>query len=128
MAGFPTFEAELGYAVARGWMNLTLADVAILARYPDVNEAKRHAREVRRSAAVWRHARTQLILRIHELTLANAATGQPRNVIMAQAHDLNGTQVLSEEEVNEAVLTAIHDRLPDSPTGGRRVHGGRSIR
>ena len=127
MAGFPSFEAELGYAVARGWINLTMADVAILARYPDMDAAARHATEVRKSAAVWGHIRKQLRLRISEMTTANLNADIPKNEIMAKAHDINRAQTLSEEEVNETVLAAIHDRLPDSPTG-RRAHGRRPSR
>ena len=107
MAGFPTFEAELGYAVARGWMNLTMADVALLARYPDVAEAAQHAREVRRSADTWTHIRDQLRIRIHDLTTANLAAGLPRNAIMAQAHDINRSQTLGEAEVTAIVNAAI---------------------
>jgi uncharacterized coiled-coil DUF342 family protein len=123
VAGFPSFEAELGYAVARGWLSLTLADVAILARYPDVDEARQYAREVRRSVASWRHIRDQLRLRIRELTntLANADTA--RNVIMAQAHDINQSQTLDEQEVTaivDAAISATKERWQPTRKGKRR--------
>ena len=105
-AGFPTFEAELGYAIARGWITLTLADVAILVRYPDIEEAKRHAREVRKSADSWRHIHRQLRLRIRELTIANARARLPWNALMAQAHEINRSQALDEREVTAIVEAA----------------------
>jgi hypothetical protein len=107
VAGFPTFEAELGYAVARGWTNLTLADVAILARYPDIDEAAQHAREVRKAADTWRHIADQLRLRIRELTTANARAGLPKNAIMAEAHEINRSRTLDEAEVTAIVEAAI---------------------
>lgn len=126
MADFPTFEAELGYAVARGWTNLTMADVAILARYRDDAEAAAHAKEVRRSAAAWRHIRKQLVLRISDLTAASARVHAPKNVILAQAHEVNQSQALSEQEVNETVLRVLWDSLPDAPyEPGRRRHARR---
>ena len=123
MAGFPTFEAELGYAIARGRISLTMADVAILARYPDIDEAAQHAREVRKSADTWRHIADQLRLRIRELTMANARARLPWNAIMAQAHEVNRSQTLDEREVTAIVEAAVYDSLPDTtPDKGRR-HG-----
>jgi 3-methyladenine DNA glycosylase AlkC len=113
MADFPTFEAELGYAVARGWTNLTMADAAILARTTDDAEAKRMAIAVRRSAAAWHHIREQLALRISELTSANARARLPWNVLMAQAHEVNRTRTLDEAEVTAIVETAVYENLPD---------------
>ena len=119
MATFPTFEAELGHAVARGRLTLTMADAAILARYHDPDEANARAREVRRSAAAWRHTREQLAIRIQELTAANARARQPWNAIMAQAHEVNRAQTLDETEVTAIVAAAVYDSLPDR----RRKHG-----
>ena len=123
MAGFPSFEAELGHAVARGWINLTMADVAILAHYPDVDAAARHAAEVRKSAAVWHHIHDQLRLRIRELTLANARASLPWNVLMAQAHDINRSRTIDEAEVTAIVEAAVYDSLPDKLPDRRRRHG-----
>jgi 3-phenylpropionate/cinnamic acid dioxygenase small subunit len=120
MSNHPSFAAELGYAVAREWLTLTLADVAILARYSNIDEAARHAREMRESAAIWRHTRDQLRLRIRELTTTNARARLPWNAIMAQAHDINQSQTLDEPEVTAIVTETIYDTLPDAR---RRGHG-----
>ena len=121
MADFPTFEAELGYAVARGWTNLTMADAAILARTTDDAEVKRMAIAVRRSATAWTHIREKLALRISELTTANARARLPWNMLMAQAHEVNRTQTLDEAEVNAIVEAAVYESLPDKPR--RRRYG-----
>jgi hypothetical protein len=117
--GAPSLEAELGHAVARGWLTLTLADAAVLARYPTEAEAVSHASEVRRSAAAWRHIRDALALRIHELTATNARARLPWNALMAQAHEVNRTQTLNEAEVTAIVEAAVYDSLPER----RRKHG-----
>lgn len=115
MSDFPSFEAELGYAVSRGFLNLTLADVSILARCKSVDQASESAREVRKSARVWGHIRAGIALRIQEITRANIARRQPKNVILAEAHEINRSQTLSEPEVNEIVLAEVWESLPDSP-------------
>ena len=115
-----TFEAELGYAVARGWLTPPLADVAILARVKDIDEAREAAVEVRRSADIWLHVRDQLKVRIRDLTWSNVDRREPRNVILAQAHEVNREQVLSEQEVNETVLEVVWASLRDGTR--RRRH------
>ena len=119
MSGLPSFEAELGHAVARGWLTPTMAEVAILARYRDIDEATKHAREMRKSAATWQQIHEQLRQRIRELTQANIRARLPWNVLMAQAHDINQSQTLDEQEVTAIVTATVHDSLPDR----RRGHG-----
>jgi hypothetical protein len=110
---FPTLEAELGYAVARGRLTPALAHVVILARYKDSDEALRRAEEMHHSAAVWRHISDQLRLRVRELTTANARARLPWNVLMAQAHEINRSQTLDEPEVTAIVEDTVYDSLPD---------------
>jgi len=117
--GFPSFEAELGYAVARGSMSTTLADISVLARYKDIDEAHQRLREMRRSVTVWREIRDQLRRRIHELTVTNARARLPWGALMAQAHDINASQTLDEAEVTAIVEWAVYETLPDR----RRRHG-----
>ena len=100
-----------------------MADVAILARYPDVDEAARHAAEVRKSADTWRHIHDQLRLRIRELTLANTRAKLPWNALMAQAHEINRSRTLDEAEVTAIVEAAVYDSLPDKLPDKRRRHG-----
>jgi hypothetical protein len=116
---FPTPEAELAYAVARGSMALTLAEVSVLARYKDLGEAHQRIAEMRRSITVWRHIHDQLRRRIHELTITNARARLPWNVIMARAHDINASQTLDEAEVTAIAEAAVYETLPDR----RRRHG-----
>jgi len=116
------FANELGYAVARGWLTLTLADAAILARVKDDAAATMAARETRRSATVWSHIREQIKTRIRDVTWANARRHVPKNVILAEAHEINRGQTLSEREVNDIVLEVIWEHLPDPPR--RRRHAG----
>lgn len=126
MADHPTLAAELGHAVARGWTTLTLADAAILARYPDTDEAKTQAIAMRRAAKVWRHIRGQLRLRIYELAAAELQANTPLNAIMAKAHEINRTQTLAEDEVNAAVREAAKDAEEEKQRRlirrGRRVY------
>ena len=126
-AGFPTFEAELGYAIARGWMHPDpgrRGDPRPISGYRG-GEAQ-HAREVRKSADTWRRIHRHTIrLRVRELTTANANARLPWNAIMAQAHEINRSQTLDEAEVTAIVEAAVYDSLPDSLTNtpkGRR-HG-----
>jgi len=113
VARHPSFEAQLGYAVARGTMPLVLADLSVLARYKDLDEAHQRVTEMRRAAAGWRHIRDQLKRRIHELTVANARARLPWNAIMAQAHEVNRSQTLHEGEVTAIVEWAVYETLPD---------------
>ena len=117
--GFPSFEAELGYAVARGTMTLTLADISVLARHKDLNEARQKVAEMRRSVTVWRHIRDQLAIRIADETRAQMSVKAPKNVILARAHDINASQTLHEWEVNEIVVQTVWENLPIAP---RRSH------
>jgi hypothetical protein len=125
MSTFPSFEAELGYAVARGSMSMTLAEISVLARYKDLGVARQHIAELRRSVAVWREIRERLIQLIIDVTRAHVGFRAPKNVILARAHDINASQTLHEREVNEIVVATVWDCLPVAPTHppDRRTHG-----
>ena len=120
MAGFPSFEAELGYAVARGAISLALADLSILARYKDLDEARQRVKEMRRSVTLWRQMRSQLANRIRSEVLTQMSAKAPKNVILACAHDINASQILHEREVNEIVVETVWENLPAAP---RRQYG-----
>jgi len=120
VARHPSFEAELGYAVARGTMPLVLADLSVLARYKDLDEARQRVAEMRRAAAVWQHIRSQLAIRIADETRANMRVRAPKNAILGRAHDINASQTLHEREVNDIVVETVWENLPVA----RRHHHG----
>lgn len=115
MADFPSMEAELGYAVARGRIPLALADVSILARYKDLDEARQRAADMRRSIAVWQHIRSALETRVRDEVRANMRARAAKNVILAKAHDVNASQTLDEDQVTGIVLDEVWRNLPDAP-------------
>jgi hypothetical protein len=115
LAGFPTPEAELAYAVARGSMSLTLADISVLSRYRDLGVARQHIAELRQSITVWRHIRAQLTQRIIDVTRAHVAIHAPKNVILARAHDINAGQTIDEREVNAIVAATVWETMPQPP-------------
>jgi hypothetical protein len=116
----PSFEDELGYAVARGTMPLVLADLSVLARYKDLDEAHQRVKEMRRSVTVWRHIRDQLATRIADETRVQMRVRAPKNVILARAHDINASQIMHEREVNDIVVETVWENLPVA----RRHHHG----
>lgn len=120
MKRFPTFEAEIGHAVALGRVSQTLADISVLARYKDLEEARAKAKTVRRVVSIWKHALEQLRLRIRDVVRENVRAKQPKNVVLAKAHEINASQNLSEEEVNAIVVEEVFWSLPEAP---RRRHG-----
>lgn len=118
MSKHPSFEAELGYAVARGRMPLALADMSILARYRDMDEATRQAMEVRRGIKVWEHILDALETRIRDEVRMQMRVKAPKNVILARCHDINAGQIIAEGQVNEIATNEVWQNLPETP--GRR--------
>lgn len=118
MSKHPSFEAELGYAVARGRMPLELADMSILARYQDMDEATRHAREVRRVARAWQHTIKCIETRIRDEVRMQMRAKAPKNVILARCHDINASQLIAEQQVNAIAADEVWHNLPIAP--GRR--------
>lgn len=118
MSKHPSLEAELSYAVARGRMPISLADMSILARYQDMEEAARQAREVRRGIKVWEHIIEAIETRIRDEVRMQMRAKAPKNVILARCHDINGRQIISEDRVNEIAADEVWRNLPAAP--GRR--------
>lgn len=116
----PSFEAELGRAVALGRMSLDLADISVLDRHKDIDDARRSAMEVRRSIKVWAHIKKQLAVRIAEVAREQIRAKAPKNVILAHAHEVNRSQTLTEEEVGQIVLEQVYAALPSEPRPARR--------
>jgi hypothetical protein len=114
----PSFEAELGFAVARGRMPIDLADMSILARYRDMDEAAAKAREVRRLAKAWEHTFDSIATRIRDEVRMQMRAGAPKNVILARCHDVNAQQFMAEQQVNEIAVNEVWRNLPEAP--GRR--------
>jgi hypothetical protein len=116
VTGHPTFEAELGYAVARGAISQTLADFSILARYKDLDEARRQANEVRRGAKIWAHILEASRTRIRDEARIHIRAKSPKNVMLAACHEINRGQNLPEEEVTAVVVEEVWNSLPtESP-------------
>lgn len=120
MSSYPTFEAELGSAMARGSLSQTMADVSILACYKSLDEARQKAMEVRRAARIHLHIANQLRIRIRDVAREHIRSKAPKNIILAACHDINRSQYLQEEEVTAIVVEEVYASLPDAP--GRR-HG-----
>lgn len=115
MNSHPTFEAELSYAIARGALDQTAADLSVLARYKDLEEARKQAGEVRRGVKAWTHILNQLRIRIRDEARAHIHARSPKNIMLAACHEINRTQSLREEEVAAIVVDAVWDSLPEAP-------------
>lgn len=111
----PSFEAEIGYAVARGAISQTLADISILTFYKDLDEARRKAMAARHSARIWRHILDQLRLRVRDEAHIHIRAKSPKNVMLAACHEINRGQGLDEEEVTAIVTEEVYASLPDAP-------------
>lgn len=127
---------EMARPVARGDLPLVQADAAIICdtlqqersgalaglHAPDVVHLKRF---LLRGYIEREQARRELAEhRIRRLLAPMIAARKPRNVLLAEAHGVNGAAdfPLTEEEVTDVVRTEVFYSLPPSP-GGRR-HAG----
>lgn len=99
-------------------MPIQLADMSILARYQDMDEATRHAKEVRRGIKTWQHIIEALETRIRDEVRMQMRAKAPKNLILARCHDINASQLLPEEQVNEIAVNEVWHNLPETP--GRR--------
>jgi hypothetical protein len=105
--------AELARPVVRGYLTRTEADVALLLATPDTDTYRvaRHildlnierlgARQIRAETRMKRHLRPLIALR------------KPRNVLLAEAHDINGSEgfPFTEEQVADVAAVAVHQAV-----------------
>ena len=117
--------AELARPVARGWLTLTDAHIALLLA---ACQAVRNGYQDQDAAGIWRLQRHVLGLHLEaeerRRDLAEArvkrrlrpliALRKPSNVLLAEAHDVNGAAgfPLEEREVNSIAATEMYWAMP----------------
>ena len=121
---------QLARPVARGWISLTEAHVALLVaaartdlgdlQFPDFVRGTQYSLQLTLERE---NARRDLCAhRIRRTVAPMIAARKPRNVLLAEAHGINGEAgfPLIEEEVNDLVKTEVWHALPPAPRGVAR--------